>query len=192
MKHPDGTFTDDVNADFITQEFGAEYKNYVETASSSASDVYKRQANKVSHLHTPPNLIKLNAPKVRYVQEENMDLCIPKAFASVLHYVGFCAAAKEINDKFHSREYCYGIKDTNFKAISSFAVQVLPSWLQIRSKNINEFNWQLDLDQFDIFVAGLVGTDGIANHAIAIYNNWIFDGNEKLLYHCVRIGSIIV
>ena len=117
-----------------------------------------------------------------------MDLCIPKAFASVLHYVGFCAAAKEINDKFYNREYCYGIKDTNFKAISNFAVQVLPSWLQIRSKNINEFNWQLDLDQFDIFVAGLVGTDGIANHAIAIYNNWIFDGNEKIAIPLCKEG----
>ena len=40
--------------------------------------------------------------------------------------------------------------------------------------------WDTDINQYDIFVAGVVGTDGVANHAIAIYNNWVFDANEKI------------
>ena len=52
LKHTDGTFSDDVNVDFITQEFGAEYKNYVETAASSKFTPRPNFANKVSHLHT--------------------------------------------------------------------------------------------------------------------------------------------
>ena len=40
--------------------------------------------------------------------------------------------------------------------------------------------WDTDINQYDIFVAGIVGTDGVAYHAIAIYNNWVFDANEKI------------
>ena len=53
-------------------------------------------ANKVSHLHKWPQLIKMNAPKVKFTQEHEEDLCIPRAFASVLHYTGFCTVALKV------------------------------------------------------------------------------------------------
>ena len=64
VMHTDDTISDDVNVDFIINEFGAEYKNYVEAASSSRFTLRPHFANKVSHFHTLPKLIKVNAPKV--------------------------------------------------------------------------------------------------------------------------------
>ena len=37
------------------------------------------------------------------MQEEKADLCIPKAFALVLHYVGLESAVEDTNANFHSR-----------------------------------------------------------------------------------------
>ena len=53
---------------------------------------------------------------------------------------------------------------------------------------MKDFDWQIDLEQFDIFFGGLVGTDGIANHAVVIYKNWIFDAKEKIAIPLCRDG----
>ena len=63
--------------------------------------------------------------------------------------------------------------------------------MQLNLKRIRYINWKEDIRQFDIFVAGILGSDGIANHAIAIYNNWIFDANEKLQYLYAKQDWII-
>ena len=36
------------------------------------------------------------------------------------------------------------------------------------------------MDQYDLFVSIIKGSDDINNHAIGIYNNWIFDSNESV------------
>ena len=105
------------------------------------------------------------------MQKEKVDLCIPKIFVSVLYYVGFESVEKDRNDNFHSRRYCYVSKYPKFKAIYVFEQEVLPKELQCRSNYIQNIDWQIHLDQFDIILGGLVGTDGIANHAVTIYNN---------------------
>ena len=53
---------------------------------------------------------------------------------------------------------------------------------------IREIDWQIDLEQFDIFLGGLIRSDGEANHAVAIYNNWIFDANEKIAIPLCKEG----
>ena len=131
-------------------------------------------------------LDKGTCSKGKYMQGGNTDLFVPKAFASVLHYVGFEPEAADINSKFCNREYCYTSHDPNSKEFSSYGVKVLPKWLQLKSKDIKNLDWQLQLEQSDIFLGGMVGADSIANHAVAIYNNWIFDANEKMLYHCAK------
>ena len=78
--------------------------------------------------------------------------------------------------------------DPNFKAIYKFTKQLLPNWLQLRNKHISRINWKEDIELFDIFVSGILGTDGIANHAIAIYNNWIFDANEMVAIPLCKSG----
>ena len=64
VQHPDGTHTDDVNADFITQEFGAEFKNYVENTPCLKFTPRPQFVYKFSHLNEWPKLIDVNAPKV--------------------------------------------------------------------------------------------------------------------------------
>ena len=34
--------------------------------------------------------------------------------------------------------------------------------------------------KYDLFVSIIKGSDNIANHAIGIYNGWIFDANKKV------------
>ena len=134
--HDDGTVNDDVNEVFITKEFGAEFASFVKNAKSSKFVPRPQFANKVSHLHKWPQLIKMNAPKVQFTQEHEEDLCIPRAFASVLHYAGFCTVALKVKNKFNSREYCYSSTNTNYKKIYTYASKKLPNWLQCTSKHI--------------------------------------------------------
>ena len=137
-------------------------------------------ANKESHLYKYPNLIKSDAPKLKYTQEGKIDTCVSKAFASVLHYAGYTEIASNINGKFFSKKEVYVCSEPNYTAILAFATPKLPKWLQLCRKRIDKMRWDTDINQYDIFVAGVVGTDGVANHAIAIYNNWVFDANEKI------------
>ena len=57
---------------------------------------------------------------------------------------------------------------------------MLPKWLQCKWNHIQDIDWQIYLDLFDIFLDGLVGTDGIENHTVAIYKNSIFGTIEKI------------
>ena len=133
----------------------------------------------MSHLDKWPQLIKMNAPKIQFIQEHEGDLCIPKAFASVLYYAGFYNVAHLVNNTFNSREDCFSSTDTSYKKIYSYASEILPKWLQCTSRHIKRIRWNVELKDNDIFVGGILGTDGVANHAIAIYNRWIFDANKE-------------
>ena len=65
----------------------------------------------------------------------------------------------------------------------------LPKWLQCnRSKDIQSLSWEKDLQPFDMFIGVLQGSDGEINHAIGIFNNWIFDGNEKVAIPLCKEG----
>ena len=64
-------------------------------------------------------------------------------------------------------------------AIYEFRQKILPNWLQFTAKYMECLHWK-DLKQYDLFVSIIKGSDNIANHAIGIYNNWMFDANEKI------------
>ena len=40
--------------------------------------------------------------------------------------------------------------------------------------------WDEDIEDYDLFLGVLKGSDGEVNHAVGIFNNWIFDGNEDI------------
>ena len=54
----------------------------------------------------------------------------------------------------------------------------MPTWLQCVAKRIKDIEWT-EIKQYDLFIGVLKGSDGHVNHAIGIFNNWIFDSNEK-------------
>ena len=82
-------------------------------------------ANKESHLYKYPDLIKSDAPKLKYTQEGKIDTCVSKAFASVLHYAGYTEIASSVNNKFFSKKEVYGGTDPNYTTILNFATKRL-------------------------------------------------------------------
>ena len=185
--YTDGTTSQDINENFLNNEFSDEFVNLVRTAGASKYIPTPTGANKESHLHKWPQLIIPNAPKVKYMQEEKSDMCISKALSSVLQYAGFNEIANSINRTFVDRKDCFQGSDPNFKKIAEYAKNHLPKWLQYHSKKIHTIKWT-KIRQFDIFVAGILGNDRVGNHAVAIYNNWIFDSNEKIAIPLCKDG----
>ena len=51
--------------------------------------------------------------------------------------------------------------------------------MQYTAKGIKKIDWNKDIQDFDLFLGVLIGSDGHINHAVAIFNKWIFDSNEK-------------
>lgn len=107
------------------------------------------------------------------------DLCIPKAFASILHTAGFVDHVQCIETKCFNKESCFDKKKPNMKAIHEYGQEILPTWLQCTAKFIQKKKCQ-EVEQYDLFVAIIKGSDNVANHAIGIYNGWIFDANEDV------------
>ena len=64
---------------------------------------------KDSFLKRHVNLIRHDAPKVMYRQSGDQDLCIPKAFASVLLNAGFKSQAQKVNTEFSNTNFKIGI-----------------------------------------------------------------------------------
>ena len=105
-----------------------------------------------------------------------------------MHHAGFYDVAEKINKKFFSKTESFEGKDPNFKVICNFMTPFFPNWMQLHNKHIDQIDWKNNIKQFDIFVGGILGTDGIANHAVAIYNNWIFDANESIAILLCKLG----
>ena len=64
--------------------------------------------------------------------------------------------------------------------------------MQCVGKKIKNIKWKTDIQQYDLFLGVLEGNDGHANHAVAIFNGWIFDSKVKLQFPYVKKDWIIV
>ena len=64
----------------------------------------------------------------------------------------------------------------------------MPRALQCCSKTDVAQKWKSKLDQLDLFVGTMEGSDGEINHAIGIYNGWIFDSNEEIAIPLCNAG----
>ena len=163
----------------IEKLFGINFMNFCINISSQKFIPIPVGANKESHLSNWPSLIRRDAPKVEYNQKGTVDLCVPKAFSSVLHHVGFVVEARLLDTKFNSKVDCFTKRDGNLQAIYQYAQVLLPNWLQCTQKRIKKIKWNEGIQAYDLFLGVLLGSDGHANHAVAIFNGWIFDSNEN-------------
>ena len=179
VKYEDGT-TGTESAKDVQKHFGLNFMNYCINSCSKKFVSVPVGANKESSLIDWPNLILQEAPKIEYKQGKEDDLCIIKAFASVLHHVGFISEAKELNDKFNHKMYSFTNKDYNLQAIYHYLMKLLPYWLQVTRRGVKDMKWDEDIQNYDLFLGVLKGSDGQVNHAVGIFNNWIFDGNEDI------------
>ena len=73
------------------------------------------------------------------------------------------------------------------KAIYEYGQYILHKWLQCTAKSIENIKWT-EIHQYDLFVSIIKGLDNIANHAISIYNDWIFDSNESVAISLCQEG----
>ena len=178
--YDDNTTLHDITEKDLLKMYGKDYLKYVKHSNKHGYHAIISGAKQESRLYKWPSLVNVNAPKVEFIQDSDQDLCIPKAFASVLCHVGFTKEANCVNTEFSMRDKCYTTDDCNLKKIYQCGKRILPKWLQCNHKGFNRFNWKTDLDKYDIFVGVLEGSDGEVNHAIGIFNNWIFDSNENV------------
>jgi hypothetical protein len=117
----------------------------------------------------------VDAPRVYFTQDDDQDLCVPKALASALFAIGFTNEAKAINN--YGEENLSGSVVDAFQKVVKEAIRILPKWLQ--PKYIPKgFNWKTDLCPDSLFLGVLKAADGHSNHAIAIHGNFIYDANE--------------
>ena len=178
--YDDNTTLHDITEKDLLKMYGEDYLKYVKHSNKHGYHAIIDGAKKESRLYKWPSLLNVNAPKVEFIQDSDQDLCIPKAFTSILCHVGFTKEANCVNTEFSTRDKCYTTDDCNLKKIYQCGQRILPKWLQCNHKGFNRFNWKTDLDKYDIFVGVLEGSDGEVNHAIGIFNNWIFDSNENV------------
>ena len=163
-----------VTEEFVTNNFGEAYTLEMKLNIRGYVDVPVGDF-KVSHLHEHPHLRIIGAPTVAYVQSEGMDLCVPKALASVLHWLGFCDEATKIND-YGEQTMSGGTLNAMDKIRHYAAESVLPKWIQV-SKMQAGLQWEKLLER-DILLAVLTASDGNQNHAVAIHGGYIYDANE--------------
>ena len=166
--------TTPVTEEFVTNVFGEAYTAEMKLNIRGYVDVPVGDF-KISHLHKHPNLRIIGAPTVAFVQSEGMDLCVPKALASVLHWLGFCEEAKKINA--YGEQTMYGGTLNAMDKIRKYAAaSVLPRWIQVSLMPVG-FQW-INLNERDILLAVLTAADGNQNHAVAIHGGYIYDANE--------------
>ena len=78
---------------YIIDEIGHEFKSYYDGTGAGKFHKVPVGASKSSHLDEWKLLHRFDAPAIKYVQKMFQDLCIPKAFVSILHYDGFVGQA---------------------------------------------------------------------------------------------------
>ena len=157
----------------LVELFGEAYLNQVKRSEFGFIDVPVGDF-KESHLFKFPELIKKDAPRLRYIQSEGQDLCVSKAFASILHHLGFTDSARQV-DEYGCQNLTGGAVDVVFK-VKTFADKATPGWLLSRHM-LHPFDWK-DLKSNEIFLGVLLGSDGSNSHAVCIHGGWIFDANE--------------
>jgi hypothetical protein len=130
---------------------------------------------KSSHLHLHPHLKIVGAPRIRFMQEENEDLCVSNSIASAFDTLGFDKEAWIIAE-FGKAHMAGGTVDA-LDNVVQFARDVLPTWIQPKRKPL-AFDWRQDLDCRTVFVGVLLASDGNSSHAITIHGGFIYDSNE--------------
>jgi hypothetical protein len=106
---------------------------------------------KPSHLHLYPQLKIVGAPTVRFVQENNKDLCVPKSLAWTFFMLGFCEQCQATKiAEFGRQELAGGAVDAIGKVKAYADESMLPTWIQ--SKKPLLFDWKQDLDERTVYV----------------------------------------
>ena len=131
---------------------------------------------KVSQLHDYPRLQENLGPALKYVQEEGLDLCVSKSFASALFALGFEDEAHKINE--FGEDILGGAVVNALVCVVEFSKTILPSWMVVK-RIPRHFDCLHSLEKCDMLVAVLTASDGSCSHAVTMHGGYVFDANEK-------------
>jgi hypothetical protein len=166
---------------WVRDTFGDEFANALMASTKAFMEVPVGDYKK-SHLVNHSNLIVPGAPKIKFQQEEGMDVCVPNALASVLFVLGFYEQATQIYE-FGLANMINGPVAGALDKVGQLAQKILPRWIQVSKSSINSPNAILkfdNLDQRTILLAVLAASDGHRSHAVAIHGGFVYDANEEI------------
>ena len=143
---------------------------------------------KESHLLRYPHLIVHGAPKIKYQQKDEMNLCVPNALASVLHELGFTEEAITIHE-YGLKQLLYSPAMDAINMIFEKAKEVLPKWLRLSKFPNKKKNIKLSSEEVTAIILGVLETsDGHRSHAVAVHGGYIYDANETIAIPCTKEG----
>mgnify|MGYP006167488963 CR=1 FL=1 len=143
---------------------------------------------KESHLWRYPHLIVHGAPKIKYQQKDEMNLCVPNALASVLHELGFTEEAITIHE-YGLKQLLYSPAMDAINMIFEKAKEVLPKWLRVSKFPNKKKNIKLSSEEVTAIILGVLETsDGHRSHAVAVHGGYIYDANETIAIPCTKEG----
>ena len=141
---------------------------------------------KTSMLHNHPKLVVKDAPRLKYLQGEE-DLCVIKSFVSTLHHIGLETEADEIDRQYEMRKLSAVTKATAMETTIEIARQVLPKTFEYKQFGPGEFDYTT-MKKNCVFLGCIETSDGHANHAVTLFQDCIFDSNEKTAFRLCKEG----
>ena len=117
VKYSDKSKSTTYSEEELRNIFDDDYVNFVKDAGCSKYIPLIAGENKPSWLENHPNLIIENAPPVQFQQKGKKDLCISKAFASVLFEARYHDEASIIDREFSSKSKFFSISGTYLKVL---------------------------------------------------------------------------
>ena len=141
---------------------------------------------KTSSLHKHPKLVVNDAPSLKYLQGDE-DLCVVKSFVSALHCIGLETEADKIDREYEMRKLTAVTKATAMETTIEIARQVLPRSFEYQQFGPGEFDYT-SMKKHSIFLGCIETSDGHANHAVTLFQDFIFDSNEKTALRLCKEG----
>ena len=128
-----------------------------------------------ARLHGTPSLNVPNAPLVKF-QQGVFDTCVYSSLASALFHTGLRQAAYHIQRVARKDSGC---APTKLLHRLHERIRATEAKFLVIERMSDTFDWKTDLKDNVIFVGAIQGSDGNAQHAVTLFQGWIFDSNEK-------------
>lgn len=145
------------------------------------------RVRKSSLLHEHPNFVVKGALCLKHLHG-NEDLCVVKSFVSVLHCIGLEKEADKIVGQHEMHKSTAVTKATSMETAVEIARQVLPKTFECKQCRPGEFN-HTKMKKHCAFLDCIETSDGHTNHAVTLFQDHMFDSNEKTALHLYKEGK---
>jgi hypothetical protein len=116
------------------------------------------------------------APKIKYQQKDEMNLCVPNTLASMLHELGFTEEAITIHE-FCLKEMLYSPVMDAINMIFEKAKEQMVASFKISSQKEKKLSSE---EVTAIFLGVMETSDGHRSHAVAVrHGGYIYDANKN-------------